>query len=258
MQNGHLIAFESRKLNETERWYTVQGKEMTAIVHCLRVWRHYLLGSHFSIKMDNVATSYFQTQKKLSPKHARWQDFLAEFDYTLEYKPGKVNLVADALSRKEELATMSQVEGTIVARIREGLERDPAAKELVKLSNEGKVHRFSVEDGLLYTKGRRLYVPNSESLRRDIIRECYDTRWAGHLGHKRTMALVEVGYYWPQMRDTVDIYVKTCLMCQQDKSENKRSAGLLQPLPIPERPWDSVRLISSVCCLSSKGSVPSW
>ncbi|WZZ33691.1 hypothetical protein YC2023_017092 [Brassica napus] len=112
-----------------------------------------------------------QTQKKLSPKQARWQDFLAEFDYTLEYKPGKVNVVADALSRKAELAAMSQVKGTIMARIREGLERDPVAKELVKLSNEGKVHRFWVEDGLLYTKGRRLYVPKWESLRRDIIRD---------------------------------------------------------------------------------------
>ncbi|XP_013594832.1 PREDICTED: uncharacterized protein LOC106302997 [Brassica oleracea var. oleracea] len=193
MQNGHPIAFESRKLNETERRYTVQEKEMTAIAHCLRVWRHYLLRAHFSVKTDNVATSYFQTQKKLSPKQARWQDFLAEFDYTLEYKPGKVNVVADALSRKAELAAMSQVEGTIMARIREGLERDPVAKEMVKLSNEGKVHRFWVEDGLLYTKGRRLYVPKWESLRRDIIRECHDTRWPGHPGQKRTMALVEAG-----------------------------------------------------------------
>ncbi|RVX00820.1 Retrovirus-related Pol polyprotein from transposon 412 [Vitis vinifera] len=94
----HPIAFESRKLNNTERRYTVQEKEMTTIIHCLRTWRHYLLGSHFIVKIDNVATSYFQTQKKLSPKQVRWQDFLAEFDYTLEYKPGSVNHVADALS----------------------------------------------------------------------------------------------------------------------------------------------------------------
>ena len=70
MQEGHPIAFESRKLNDTERKYTVQEKEMTAVIHCLRTWRHHLLGSKFVIKMDNVATSYFQTQKKLSPsKH---------------------------------------------------------------------------------------------------------------------------------------------------------------------------------------------
>ncbi|KAK3006442.1 hypothetical protein RJ639_017437 [Escallonia herrerae] len=81
MQEGHPIAFESRKLNDIERKNTVQEKEMTAVVHCLRTWRHYLLGSRFLIKTDNIATSYFQSQKKLSPKQARWQDFLAEFDY---------------------------------------------------------------------------------------------------------------------------------------------------------------------------------
>ena len=72
MQDGHPVAFESRKLNETERRYTVQEKEMTAVVHCLRVWRHYLLGSKFVVFTDNVANSYFLTQKKLSPKQARW------------------------------------------------------------------------------------------------------------------------------------------------------------------------------------------
>jgi hypothetical protein len=64
---GHLIAYKSRKLNDTERKYKVQEKEMTAIVHCLRTWRHYLLGSKFVVRTD---TSYFQTQNKLSPKPA--------------------------------------------------------------------------------------------------------------------------------------------------------------------------------------------
>ncbi|XP_070007039.1 uncharacterized mitochondrial protein AtMg00860-like [Nicotiana sylvestris] len=72
MQDKHLIAFESCKLNETERRYTVQENEMTAIVHCLHTWRHYLLGLRFVVKTDNVATSYFQTQKKITPKQARW------------------------------------------------------------------------------------------------------------------------------------------------------------------------------------------
>nr|GFC60058.1 hypothetical protein CTI12_AA187700 [Tanacetum cinerariifolium] len=125
MQDGHWIAFESRKLNETERKYTVQEKEMTAVVHCLRIWRHYLLGSRFVIKTDNIAMSYFQTQKKLSPKQARWQDFLAEFDYQLEYKSGKANVVADALSRKAEFAAITQGQFFLQDQIKEGLEHDP-------------------------------------------------------------------------------------------------------------------------------------
>ena len=67
MQEGHPITFESRKLNDTERRYMVQE----TVVHCLRTWRYYLLGSKLVIKTDDVATSYFQTQKKLTPKQAR-------------------------------------------------------------------------------------------------------------------------------------------------------------------------------------------
>ena len=61
MQERHPIAFESRLLNEAEQRYTVQEKEMTAIVHCIRTWRHYLLGSKFMVKTENIATSYFQS-----------------------------------------------------------------------------------------------------------------------------------------------------------------------------------------------------
>ncbi|RVW76808.1 Retrovirus-related Pol polyprotein from transposon 17.6 [Vitis vinifera] len=168
---------------------------MNCIIHCLRTWRHYLLGSHFIVKTDNVATSYFQTQKKLSPKQARWQDFLAEFDYTLEYKPGSANHVADALSRKAELASMtSQPQGDIMDLLREGLQHDPVAKSLIALAHEGKT-------------------------RRNLIKECHDTKWAGHPGQRRTRALLESAYYWPQIRDEVEAYVRTCLVCQQDKVE---------------------------------------
>jgi len=85
------------------------------------------LGSKFLIKTDNVATNNFQTQKKLSPKQAWWQDFLAEFDYHLEYKPRKANVVADALSRKAEFAAITQPQFILQDRIKEGLEYDPMA-----------------------------------------------------------------------------------------------------------------------------------
>ncbi|XP_059663382.1 uncharacterized protein LOC132309045 [Cornus florida] len=210
MQEEHPIAYESRKLNDTERRYTVQEKEMTAVIHCLRTWRHYLLGAQFVIKTDNVATSYFQTQKKLSPKQARWQDFLAEFTYHFEYKPGKANVVADALSRKAELAAISRPQHSLVERIKEGLQHDPLAKSLIQLAKEGKTRRFWLRDDLLLTTGDRLFVPRWGNLRKELIRECHDTKWAGHPGMRRTLALLEDSYYWPRMRDDVETYVRTC------------------------------------------------
>ena len=242
MQDGHPIAFESRKLNDAERRYTVQEKEMTAVVHCLRTWRHYLLGAAFVVKTDNVATSYFQSQKKLSPKQARWQDFLAEFDYTLEYKPGRGNVVADALSRKATLAALVQTGSSLLKRVRVGLHSDPQALQLLEFAKQGKSRRFWTEDGLLYSTGRRLFVPRYDNLRRDIMKECHDSKWAGHPGVRRTLALASEAYFWPKMEGDIEAYVKTCLVCQQDKTEQQASAGLLQPLPIPERPWESVSM----------------
>ena len=61
VQEGHPVAFESRKLNDTERQYSVHEKEMTAVVHCLDKWRHYLLGVPFLVVIDNVANTYFTT-----------------------------------------------------------------------------------------------------------------------------------------------------------------------------------------------------
>ncbi|RVW89536.1 hypothetical protein CK203_043645 [Vitis vinifera] len=140
-------------------------------------------GSHFIVKTDNVATSYFQTQKKLSPKQARWQDFLAEFDYTLKYNLGSANHVADALSRKAELASMtSQPQEDIMDLLRKGLQHYLVAKSLIVLAHEGKTKWFWVEDGLLYTKGRRLYMPKWGNIRRNLIKECHDTKWVGHPG----------------------------------------------------------------------------
>jgi len=107
MQEDHTVAFESQKFNDTKKWYIVQEKEMIAVVHCLCTWRHYLLGSKFMIKTNNMATSYFQTQKKHTPKQAWWQDFLVEFNYTMEYKPSHADLVADALSCKGGLTDIS-------------------------------------------------------------------------------------------------------------------------------------------------------
>ena len=61
---------------------------------------------------DNVANTFFKTQKKLSPRQARWQEFQAEFNFKWLHRPGRHNIVADALSRKEVVAyimTLSEV-----------------------------------------------------------------------------------------------------------------------------------------------------
>ena len=249
LQEGHPVAYESRKLGDVEQRYTAQEKEMLAVIHCLRVWRHYLLGAKFVVKTDNTGVSHFFTQPKLTAKQARWQEFLAEFDFSFEYRTGATNRVADALSRRADLAAMflanltsSQVGTDVKETIRNHLARDPVSQNLMKLAKEGKTRQFWVEDGLLATKRGRLFVPKAGGLRRMLLRECHDTLWAGHQGWQRTLALLKRGYYWPQMTDDAQEYVKTCLICQQDKVERSKPAGLLEPLPVPTRPWESISM----------------
>ncbi|KAL0451522.1 UNVERIFIED_CONTAM: Transposon Tf2-11 polyprotein [Sesamum latifolium] len=150
MQDGHPVAFESRKLKDVERRYSVHEKELLAVVHCLRLWRHYLLGSPFVVKTDNTTVSHFMTQPKLTNRQARWQELLSEFHFVLEYRAGSSNHVADALSRKANLASLGSVaalsSSVDATSIRDwGLEllpKDSAAQGLVHLIEQGKALQF--------------------------------------------------------------------------------------------------------------------
>ncbi|KAL2223773.1 UNVERIFIED_CONTAM: Transposon Tf2-11 polyprotein [Sesamum indicum] len=172
---------------------------------------------------------------------------------------------ADALSRRADLANLESIAALSSSaaaistkdQVRELLPRDPAARRLIRLVEQGKARHFWIEDGLLMTKGNRVYVPRGGDLRKSLLSECHDTLWAGHQGQERTFASVRRAYHWPQMRDDVETHVRTCLICQQDKADHQKKAGLLQPLPIPKRPWESVSMdyISGLPKVGNLGSI---
>ncbi|KAA0064237.1 hypothetical protein E5676_scaffold119G001380 [Cucumis melo var. makuwa] len=171
---------------------------------------------HFEVETD---ASDYALGPKLTPKQARWQKFLAEFNFEFEHKKGSSNQAADALSRKQEhtaICLLAHLQGSEIGE--------------------------SVEEDLLVTKGNRLYVSRAGDLRKKLLYECHDTLWAGHPGWQQTYALLKKGYFWSNMRDDIMQYTKTCLICQQDKVEKVKLAGLLDPLPVPTRPWESVSM----------------
>jgi ribosomal protein L31 len=113
LQEGHPIAYESRKLNSAEQNYTTTKREMPAVVHALRVWRCYLEGVYFEVETDHKCNTFFQSQPNLSRRQARWSEFLQRFGkFKWDYRPGKQN-VADALSRRD-VATSSQDSVSVV------------------------------------------------------------------------------------------------------------------------------------------------
>jgi hypothetical protein len=103
MQDGRLVAFESKKLNETERRWPTHDKEMWAVIHYFKSWGHYIGSKDVVVWTDNVTLKYFVIQPKLSSKQVRWQDTLALFNVDIQHKLGKENVMPDALSRKHQL-----------------------------------------------------------------------------------------------------------------------------------------------------------
>ncbi|KAL2251547.1 UNVERIFIED_CONTAM: Transposon Tf2-11 polyprotein [Sesamum indicum] len=205
MQDGHPVAFESRKFKDAERRYSVHEKELLAVVHCVRLWWHYLLGSPFVVRTDNTAVSHFMSQPKLTSRQERWQELLSEFQFVLEYRAGSSNHAADALSRRADLENLESIAAlsssaaaiSVKDQVREFLPRDPAAQGLIRLVEQGKAWQFWIKDGLLMTKENRVYILRGGDLRRSLLLECHDTLWAGYQGQEHTYALVQRAYYWP-------------------------------------------------------------
>ena len=123
---GHRpVAFESRKLSDAERNYATHEKEALAIIHALKIWRHYLEGQEFDIVTDHHSLTYLNTQLTLTRRQAAWVELLQAYHYEIKYKPGKTNVVADALSRRPDLANIEiSPSKDFLERIRQGYEDD--------------------------------------------------------------------------------------------------------------------------------------
>ena len=100
MQNRQVVAYASRQLKVHERNYLTHDLELAAVVFVLKLGRHYLFGSRFDVFSDHKSLKYLFDQKELNMRQRRWLEFLKDYDFGLNYHPGKANVVADALSRK--------------------------------------------------------------------------------------------------------------------------------------------------------------
>jgi hypothetical protein len=109
MKGGHPIVFESRKIIQPERLYSIYDKEMLEIMHSLTNFRQYLVGSKFMVKTDQNNLKYFLEQKGLSECQHKWVKKVQEFGFDVEYFKGKKNIVADALSRRPAACSLMEI-----------------------------------------------------------------------------------------------------------------------------------------------------
>jgi len=151
---------------------------------------------------------------------------------------------------REEPSTKTvalSAEGRLLADIKDAAQSDPAYRAaLAGKQYEGakaSAIPLLVRRGLVYLgESDRLYIPADASLRTRLLHECHDVPTAGHLGKDKTLEQVKRRFYWPRMDSDVLQYVRTCDACQRNKPSQQVTPGLLQPLPIPDHPWQQVTM----------------
>ncbi|MCO5589360.1 hypothetical protein L7F22_043327 [Adiantum nelumboides] len=117
---------------------------------------------------------------------------------------------------------------------------DPDFKDVISAIALGKKEEpFTLEDGYLL-HGNRLCI--THSLREKVMYESHAPPYAGHRGIQSTLRAIETYFYWPTMKRDIPDYVSKCVVCQKTKFDRGKQPGLLQPLPIPDSPWESISM----------------
>lgn len=244
------IAFMSKKMLKSECNYAVAEQELLAVICALKEWRHYLHGRKFKVITDHQSLRYLATQPHLSGRQARWVEFMQQFDFDIEYRPGRSNVAADALSRRADLQVgmmeamavevVSNLSDDLTKKVKDGYEADEKCREILANPRDYGNH-FTIHSGLIFCN-RKLYVPDVRELKTELLQEAHDVPLAGHMGIARTTDLLSRTYYWPNMNDDVKRFIKSCLSCQSNKAGNQVEAGLAQPIPTPPKRWDQVTM----------------
>ncbi|GKC16906.1 putative reverse transcriptase domain-containing protein, partial [Tanacetum coccineum] len=215
MQREKVIAYASRQLKIHEKNYTTHDLELGAVVFSLKLWRHYLYRTKCTVFTDHKSLQHILNQKELNMRQRRWLELLSDYDYEIRYHPGKANVVADALSRKEREPPLrnEDVGGMLVEN-----SKDPEKLRTEKLEPRA--------DGTLCLNGRS-WLPCYGDLRTVIMHESHKSKYSIHPGSEKMYQDMKKLYWWPNMKANIATYVSKCLTCAKVKAEHQRPSGLL-------------------------------
>ncbi|KAJ0666882.1 putative nucleotidyltransferase, Ribonuclease H [Helianthus annuus] len=260
MQRGKVIAYASRQLKIHEKNYTTHDLELGAVVFALKIWRHYLYGTKCVIYTDHKSLQHIFNQKELNMRQRRWVELLNDYDCEIRYHPGKANVVADALSRKEHVKLHCvRIQTDIQARILQAQQNSVTQGNMLdEMPHSLELQLETKEDGLLYFMNR-LWVPKHDDLRTFLMNEAHKSRYSVHPGADKMYMDLRNLYWWPGMKRDVTLYVAKCLTCLKVKAEHQRPSGLLEQPEIPVWKWENIAMdLVTKLPRTSKGHDSIW
>ncbi|GJU02588.1 reverse transcriptase domain-containing protein [Tanacetum coccineum] len=260
MQREKVISYASRQLKIHEKNYTTHDLELGAVVFALKIWRHYLYGTKCTVFTDHKSLQHILDQKELNMRQRRWLELLSDYDCDIRYHPGKANVVADALSRKERepplrvralVMTISLdlpkqiLNAQTEARKPENIKSEDVGGMLIENAKFPEAIRTEKleprTDGTLCLNGRS-WLPCYGDLRTVIMHESHKSKYSIHPGSEKMYQDVKKLYWWPNMKADIATYVSKCLTCAKVKAEHQRQSGLLVQPEIPQWKWDNITM----------------
>ncbi|GJT79828.1 hypothetical protein Tco_1054170 [Tanacetum coccineum] len=249
MQREKVIAYASRQLKVHEENYTTHDLELGAVIFALRLWRHYLYGTKCVVFTDHKSLQYILNQKELNLRQRRWIELLSDYDCEIRYHPGKGNVVADALSRKERdkplrvRALMMTVHNNLPKQIREA-QKEAMKRKNVRAENLGRLIKpiFEFRPDGTRCFGNRVWLPRYGGLRDLVMHESHKSKYSIHPGSDKMYQDLKLLYWWPNMKADIATYVSKSLTCEKVKAEHQKPSGLFQQPEIPVWKWERITM----------------
>jgi hypothetical protein len=244
--------------------------ELAAVVHALKIWRHYLLGNTCHLYTNHKSLKYIFTQSELNMRQRRWLELIKDYDLEIHYHPGKANVVADALSHKaschclkvgtsdttlcqemEKLnlemiqhGTLTQwkLESVLLQKIIDAQRNDKGMKHIHEKMEADKANCFRKDDQGIVWFNDRIVVPKNAEVRQQILDEAHLSRYSIHPGSTKMYQDLKQHYWWTKMKIEIALYVAECDTCRRVKAIHMKTAGPLQSLPIPTWKWEDINM----------------
>ncbi|GJU54442.1 putative reverse transcriptase domain-containing protein [Tanacetum coccineum] len=254
MQNEKVIAYASRQLKIHEKNYTTHDLELGAVVFALKLWRHYLYGTRCTVFTDHKSLQHILDQKELNMRQRRWLELLSDYDCDIRYHPGKANVVADALSRKERSkplrvrALVMTIGLNLPKQILEAQTKALKPENLTAEDVGGMLRHDLTKERLKPCAGgtlclnNRSWLPCYGDLRTLVMHESRKSKYSIHPGSDKMYQDLKQLYWWPNMKSNIATYVSKCLTCAKVKAEHQKTSGLLVQPKIPEWKWEKITM----------------